>query len=104
MSTRRFSKIFGKGPKSTQGQHLEIVHDGIHEIEGEILLPLLDVPEMELLTAHPGRDSGLRFAPSDSQLRNRQSKDFSRRFGFPRVVRTDRFGHTVIVAIILALK
>jgi hypothetical protein len=103
-STRFFCKFFGEDPKFAQRQHAEIVHDGIHKIEGEILLALLDIPKMELLTTDPGRDGGLRFAPSHSQLRNRQSKNFSWRAGSSRVVRTDGFGHTLIVAATFNLK
>ena len=99
-----FSQAFREGPKSAQREHFEIVHDGIHEIEGEIFLPLFDVPEMIFLTTDSRRDSGLRFTPSNSQLRNRQSKDFPWRVGFSCVVRTDGFGHIVIVAVTFALK
>jgi hypothetical protein len=102
--TGRFSKILCESPKSAQGQHFEIAHDGIHEIEGEILLTLFDVPEMVLLAAYSRCDGGLGFTPSHTQLRNRQPKNFSWRIGPSRVVRTNGFGHIVIVAIIFTLK
>jgi hypothetical protein len=100
----RFSKAFGEYPKSAQWQHFEIVHDGIHEIEGEIFLALLDVPEMELFTTDSRSDGGLRFPAPHSQFRDRQSKDFPWRAGSSCVVRTDRFGHIVIVAVTFILK
>ena len=99
-----FSQAFREGPKSAQRQHFKIVHDGIHEIEGEIFLTLFHVPEMIFLTADSRGDSGLRFDPSNSQLRDCQSKDFPWRVGFSCVVRTDGFGHIVIVAATFALK
>jgi hypothetical protein len=104
LSTRRFSKTFCKSPKSAQGQHFEIAHDGVHEIKGEILLTLFDIPEMVLLAAYSGRDDGLGFTPSHAQFRNRQSKNLSWRIGPSRVIRTNGFGHMFIVAIVFPLK
>jgi hypothetical protein len=100
----RFSKILCESPKSAQGQHFEIAHDGIHEFEGEILLPLFDVPEMVLLAAYSRCNGGLGFTPSHTQLRNRQPKNFSWRVGSSRVVCTNGFRHIVIVAIIFPSK
>ena len=102
--TGRFNKTLCESPKSAQGQHFEIAHDGIHEIEGEILLTLFDVPEMVLLAAHSWCNGGLRFTPPHTQLRNRQPKNFSWRVGSSRVICPNGFGHIVIVAIIFPLK
>ena len=102
--TGRFSKTLCESPKSAQGQHFEIAHDGIHEIEGEILLALLDVPEMIFFAANSRGNSGLRFTPIHSQFRDGQSKDLSWRIRSSRVVSADGFGHKAIVAVTSGLK
>jgi len=66
LSTRGFGKTFGEKPEFTQRKHVEIVHDGIHEIERKILFALFDVAEMKLFTTHPRRDCGLRLTPAYS--------------------------------------
>jgi hypothetical protein len=104
MSKGRFGELFGESPKSTQWQHLEIIDYGVHKIEGEILLALFDVPEMEHITAHAGRDCGLRLTLPHSQFRDRQSEDLSWRIRSSWFVCPNRFGHTVIVATTFALK
>jgi hypothetical protein len=102
--TCSFCKTFGEKPEFAQGKHVEIIHDGVHEIERKILFALFDVAEMKLLTTHPRRDSGLRLTPAYSQLRDRQSKHFSWRTGSSRIVSTDGFGHIPIVATSFDLK
>src|ERR1700691_1918756 len=94
----RIHEFFSEQPESTQRQHIEVAHDGIHHVEGQVLLALLNVPKIKFLATHTGRYSSLRLALFHSQTRYREAKYFSWRIGFPRNIRSNRLGHTVIVA------
>ena len=58
----RIHEFFSEQPESTQRQHIEVAHDGIHHVEGQVLLALLNVPKIKLLATHTGRYSSLRLA------------------------------------------
>jgi len=94
----RICKAFRKEPKSTERQHVEVAHNGIHHVEGQVLLALLDVPKIKLLATHTGCYGSLRLALFHSQTRYRGAKNLSWRVGFSRNVRSNWLGHTVIVA------
>jgi len=94
----RACEALREGPKSTQGKHFKVVHNGEHHVERQVLLALFNVSQIKLLATYGGRNSGLRLALPYSQLRYRQAKDFSWRIGLSRYVCSNPFSHTAIVA------
>jgi hypothetical protein len=54
LSAFRTGQILRKNPKPAQRQHLKIRCYGIHEVEGEVHLTLLNITEIELVAAKRG--------------------------------------------------
>jgi hypothetical protein len=71
------SEALSENPKTAKRKHVKVIHNGIHEIEGEVLPALLYVSEMIFVASYPRSDGRLSFPSTHSQFRNRQSKELS---------------------------
>lgn len=67
-------QCFSEMPKLAQRKHVEVVDDGVHEIEGEVLLTLLNITKVEFLAADSRCHCGLCFIAPHTQLCYRHSK------------------------------